>query len=193
MKMITVKAYSKHVLCINMIILIILIIMSYLLLLAQVSYSQDDPIGRLLKEGMGTVPGLPGTQKEPKAVPGDVSDGNRVVPACPDGWDCAYAGRVVKGSYKKANVQINVAAPTADRDYDRISLRQSIGETHGVIVNTIKVGRSGSWKTYNQGTRLPEGRTVFDIPVPAGTPEIVLSLDHGKGARLRVVLERRLP
>lgn len=163
------------------------------LLVAQLSYAQSDPIGRLLKEGLKTAPGIPGTPKAPPAAQGEMTDGTKVVPNCLEGWDCAYAGRVVKGSYKKANVSIDVTAKTAQRDYDRISLRQTIGETHGVIVNTIKVGRPGAWKSYNQGVRLPEGRTVFDIPVPAGTPEIVLSLDHGKGARVRVVLERRLP
>jgi hypothetical protein len=190
MKRCIVKACSKGIFPIYM---ITIATMAALMLTGQVSYAQEDPIGRILKDGLKTAPGIPGTPKRPLTGPGEVSDGNKVIPSCPDGWDCAYAGRVIKGSYKKASVQINVAAATADRDYDRISLRQTIGETHGVIVNTIKVGKPGSWKTYNQGMRLPEGRTAFDIPVPAGTAEIVLSLDHGKGARLRVVLERRLP
>ena len=190
MKKQRVNSISKGMVLISM---ITLAIAAVLITSAQVSGAQEDPIGRLLKEGLEPPSGFPGTPKAPQTAPGDLSNGKKVIPACDNGWDCVYAKRIVKGSYKKANVHINVTAMTVDRDYDRISLRQTIGETHGVIINTIKVGRDGSWKTYNQGIRLPEGRTAFDIPVPAGTPEIVLSLDHGQGARLRVVLERRLP
>ena len=59
-----------------------------------------------------------------------------------------------------------------------------------VIINSVKVRQGGKWVPYNQGIRLPEGRTELAVPVPAGTTEIVVSFDHGKGAEVSLQLER---
>ena len=177
--------------------LITLAILTLAIFSAKGLSAQSDPIGKLLKEGLERVPESNGTARDkpgttsPSMTPG--SEYEKKGPVCEEGWECIHAGGLIKGNYDKENKHFNVASQTRNANYDRISIRQRIGETHGVIVNTIKVGRQGKWKSYDQGQRLPEGRTLFDIPVPQNTPELVLSVDHGRGARIRLVLERRLP
>jgi hypothetical protein len=79
---------------------------------------------------------------------------------------------------------------TAEKAYTRLVVLQHIGGEHGVIINTVKVRQGGKWIPYVQGIRLPEGRTELAVPVPAGTPEIVISFDHGQGAEVSLMLER---
>jgi len=168
------------------------------MLLAEAVPAQDDPIGRLLKEGLENVPGKddgfrtgPG-DVAPESGPKGAGKGGKKGPSCPDGWECVFAGRFVKGDYKNDSKTFNIASLTQNRGFDRISVRHQIGETHGLIVNTIKTGKNGKWKSYSQGLRLADGRTEFGVPVPQGTAELRLSVDHGRGARVRIVLERRL-
>jgi hypothetical protein len=173
--------------------MIIFISLALIIIGGGVSHGQDDPIGRLLREGLerdnGTLKAPAERTVGTVGIPGVIG----TAMSCPEGWECVLAGSVTKKSYKKKSVRIPVDELTHDWGFDRISLRQTIGETHGVIINTVKVGAPGTWTKHPIGIRCPEGRTVLEVPVRRGTRELHLALDHGKGARLRLVLERRLP
>ena len=126
----------------------------------------------------------------PPAVKG--TQPKEAVEGCPEGWECASVAAFVKPSYKAEAKKIAVGHLTAGKAWSRIVVTQHIGEQHGVIVNTVKVRQGGKWIPYAQGIRLAEGRTELAVPLPAGTPEIVLSFDHGRGADVKVSLERPL-
>ena len=130
---------------------------------------------------------LKGQPPVPKGV-----ETKQVVEGCPEGWECALVASFVKGDYKAEAKRFPLGHLTADRSWSRIAVVQQIGEQHGVIVNTVKVRQGGKWIPFVQGARLAEGRTELAVPVPAGTPEIVFSFDHGRGAKVTVSLERPL-
>lgn len=112
---------------------------------------------------------------------------------CPQGYECATVDTFVKKNYDSETKHYQVGQLTSGRSYGRVVLFQHIGEKHGIIINTIKVRQGGRWVPYAQGIRLPEGRTELPVPVPADTPEIIISFDHGRGAEVAVVLERPVP
>lgn len=109
---------------------------------------------------------------------------------CPPGYECATVDTFVKKSYDSETRRSQVGTLTSGGGYGRIAVLQHIGEKHGIIINTVKVRQGGRWVPYTQGIRLPEGRTELPVAVPTGTPEIVISYDHGRGAEIAVVLER---
>jgi hypothetical protein len=112
---------------------------------------------------------------------------------CPEGWECVAAASFVKGDYRAEAKKFPVGHLTEGKAYSRLVVLQHIGGEHGVIINTVKVRQGGKWIPYTQGIRLPEGRTELAVPVPAGSAEIVISFDHGKGAEVSLLLERALP
>jgi len=112
---------------------------------------------------------------------------------CPQGYECATVDTFVKKGYDSETRRYQVGHLTSGEGYRRIVVLQHIGEKHGIIINTIKVRQGGRWVPYTQGMRLPEGRTELPVPVPADTPEIIFSFDHGRGAEVGVVLERPVP
>jgi hypothetical protein len=109
---------------------------------------------------------------------------------CPENWECQVVDSFTKPDYKGLVKRYQVGGLTAGKSYNRLVFQQHIGEEHGIIVNTVKVREGGQWVAHAQGTRLPEGRTVVNLSVPAGSPEIVVSFDHGRGARVKVILAR---
>lgn len=147
---------------------------SFVILLSSPVFA-GDPLTDFLK---GPPPAVRGTQAK------------ETVEGCPGGWVCASIAAFVKPDYKAEAKKIPVGHLTAGKGWSRIVVVQHIGEQHGVIVNTIKVRQGGKWIPYNQGIRIAEGRTELAVPVPAGTPEIVISFDHGRGANVAVSLER---
>ena len=88
--------------------------------------AQQDPLGRLLEDGLEKAPGAFRTPPGPKVAPGRTEDAAKTVPACADGWECVYAGRVVKGSYKKASVQVDVAGIV----HDAVDAADEVGRDH---------------------------------------------------------------
>jgi len=122
-------------------------------------------------------------------VPVVKQEAQEVLP-CPEGWECVAVASFVKGDYRAEAKKFPVGNLTAQKAYTRLVVLQHIAGEHGVIVNTVKVRQGGKWVPYTQGIRLPEGRTELAVPVPAGTTEIVVSFDHGRGAEVSLQLER---
>jgi hypothetical protein len=112
---------------------------------------------------------------------------------CPMDRECTTIDTFVRGSNKGEVKKYPLGALTAEKGFDRVVILQEITGEYGVIVNTVKVGQPGKWTAHTQGVRLPEGRTELTAPIPAGTPEIQISFDHGRGAKVEVVLERPRP
>ena len=109
---------------------------------------------------------------------------------CPEGRECATIDAFTRTTNKREVKRYDIGRLAAERGFDRVVIMQHIGGEHGVIVNTVRVGQPGRWTEYAQGIRLPEGRTELSVPIPAGTPELVISFDHGRGAEVTVILER---
>lgn len=112
---------------------------------------------------------------------------------CPMGRECTTIDTFVRASNKGEVKNYPIGALTAEKGFDRVVILQEITGEYGVIVNTVKVGQPGKWTAHTQGVRLPEGRTELTAPIPAGTPEITISFDHGRGAKVEVLLERPRP
>ena len=141
--------------------------------------AQGDPLLDLLKGSAEEAP----PAREPE----------RAADLCPKGMECVLVESFTRPGYEGEARTFQVGRLTEGKGFEQLAVHQHIGEKHGVIINTIKVRQGGRWVSHPQGLRLPEGRTVFLVPVPAGTQEIVISFDHGRGAELKVTLERAAP
>jgi hypothetical protein len=111
---------------------------------------------------------------------------------CPEGWECVFIDSFLKESNEKELKQYDLTKVAAEKGFQRVVILQEISGAAGVIVNTVRVGKQGRWKEYVQAARLPAGRTEMDVPVPPGSPAMLITFDHGRGAKVEVVLERRL-
>lgn len=112
---------------------------------------------------------------------------------CPQGRECTTIDTFVRDSNKGEVRKYALGAMTVEKGFDRVVILQEITGEYGVIVNTVKVGQPGKWTSHTQGMRLPQGRTELTAPIPAGTPEMQISFDHGRGAKVEVLLERPKP
>lgn len=112
---------------------------------------------------------------------------------CPLGRECTTIDTFVRAGNKGEVRKYALGAMTAEKGFDRVVILQEITGEYGVIVNTVKVGQPGKWTSHTQGIRLPQGRTELTAPIPAGTPEMQISFDHGRGAKVEVLLERPKP
>jgi len=112
---------------------------------------------------------------------------------CPLERECISIDSFVRASNKGEVKKYPLGGLVAEKGFDRVVILQEITGEYGVIVNTVKVGQPGKWTAHTQGVRLPEGRTELTAPIPAGTPEIQISFDHGRGAKVEVLLERSRP
>ncbi len=156
----------------------VVILLCIVLALSLEASAQGDPLIDLLQN-------LPSGAPAPPAEP--------AVAPCPRDRECVTISSFTKADYKAEAKRFEVGQFTGGRSFDRLVINQHIAGEHGVIVNTVKVKQGGSWVSHSQGLRLPEGRTEFQVPVPAGTREMVISFDHGRGAELTVQLERAAP
>jgi hypothetical protein len=112
---------------------------------------------------------------------------------CPQGRECTSIDTFVRAGNKGEVRKYALGGMTVEKGFDRVVILQEITGEYGVIVNTVKVGQPGKWTSHTQGIRLPEGRTELIAPIPAGTPEMQISFDHGRGAKVEVLLERPMP
>ena len=96
------------------------------------------------------------------------------------------------GSFVKTNYQSEVKKfPLSSGGFAKINFRVHIGETYGVIVNSILVlanGKQLEWKSV--GTRLSEGDNTFTLTVPKHATDIQVSFAHGQGSSVNVFLLR---
>lgn len=98
-------------------------------------------------------------------------------------------GTFIKTDNKKDVKRYSIGHLTSQRAFSKVVVDVHVTQQQAVNINTIKVSVSGKWIPFTIAYRLQEGRNVFNVSIPQGSPEMVISFESGQGSEVKVYLE----